>query len=307
MKTVVNREQVAHLFANQSQDHATTSSRNFYFYGNKCNSYGAHFRAAVHHGDCVLLNRETYSNTTARQMSALRYACSHLVTFEVANPDAETKPEHRDNFRAMVREYETEILRASRARVYNSTETAERMLNNANAYAARFKIGNRLQPIALENAKAVNAARKQKDNAAYKRAEKARAKAAKLAAEKRAADDKKNAEKWRAGVYHFPLHHIPVMCRLTSDGQTVQTSHGAEFPAKHARRWIQFVIGLFLSGTDWTRNGDKIRLGHFQIDHVNGAAGLLRAGCHTVTRTEVERLAELLRATISGYTSEGSI
>lgn len=295
MRTVVNKDQVAHLFANQSQDHATTPNRNFYFRGNLLNSYGSHYRAAVHHGDVVLINRDSYSNTTASQLSSLRMACSHLNTFEVANPDANTKPEHRENFREMVKEYETELLRASRARVYNSTDTAERMLNNANDYAKRFKIGNRLNPIAIEDAKATAAKRSAKDKAAAKRAEAQRQKRNAAALADRIATDENNALNWRDSTYHHSLFNLPVMCRLTSDGATVQTSHGASFPTSHARRFMPFVLGLFESGDDWQRNGDKMPLGHFQIDRVSGSDGYLRAGCHTVTRAEVERLAALIK------------
>ena len=47
MKTVVNVEQVAHLWANQSQATARNGSKNFYFEGATIFSYGSHFPLAV--------------------------------------------------------------------------------------------------------------------------------------------------------------------------------------------------------------------------------------------------------------------
>ena len=300
MRTVYPQEMVAHLFANQSQPEARTQSGNFYFYGDTCYSYGSHYVAAVHHGDCVLVNEYGYSVTTAKHMSRLRSAISGQY-FDVENPAARTKPEHRANFHKMAADYRAEVLRASRARVYNSLNTANHMLAQANAYAARFKIGNRLKAIETADIKGVIETQKKRDTAAARRAEKARIAAAAERAERMRAEYDAALVDWRAGLIHCTAlggmrQSDTARVRLSADGQTVETSQGAEFPARHARRWIQFVIGRFLSGENWARNGSEIRLGHFQIDTIDGAAGLLRAGCHTVTRAEVERLAELLDA-----------
>ena len=299
MKRVVNREQVAHLFAHQAQTEAYTASRNFYFYGNKCNSYGSHFRAAVHHGDTVLINRDNYSVTTARQMSALRMACSHLQTFDVENPDAETKAEHRENFRVMVREFETELLRASRARIYNDTAHAEQLRDNANRYAAWAKIGNRIKPVALDAIADRVKTRDARERAALKRERIAREKRRAAELEKQRAEYAEKLTAWRAGegdCYTLGNYRYTdrARVRLTSDGATVQTSQGAEFPARHAARFIGFVLHCFDTGTDWKRNGQRVPLGHFQLDAIAGAGGVLRAGCHTVTANETRRLAALL-------------
>jgi hypothetical protein len=290
---------VAHLFAHQAQEEARTYAGNFYFYGNKCNSYGSHYRAAVHHGDCVLINRYRYSTTTASQLTELHRACSHLTVFEVDNPDAETKGQHRENFREMVREYEAELLRVSRARVYNSTDTAERMLKNANAYAVRFKIGNRLQPVAVQDAKAMIEKREAKDRRAAERARKAAEKQRAAELEKAKAEYSEQLKNWRDGLgSNHSLNGYKnvdrARLRLTDDGQIVQTTHGVEFPAHDAAKHIDFVLQCFEAKRNWQRNGEHIPLGYFQLDRIDGENGLLLAGCHTVTVNEVRRLAVLL-------------
>jgi hypothetical protein len=221
-----------------------------------------------------------------------------LTTFDVADPAANDKAAHRDNFREMVKEYETELLRASRARIYNDTRRAESLLITANEYATWSKIGNRCKPIALQDAKAVNAARSLKDRLAVKRAQKARDKANAKRLEQQVIRDAENVTGWRNGTYHYSLHNLPVMCRLSSDGKEVQTSHGARFPANHARKWIGFVISLFNKSEDWERNGNQIELGAFQIDKIRGSIPeqYLKAGCHIVTSKEVRHLDTLLVA-----------
>ena len=48
MKTVFDRDMVAHLWANKSQDTARVSSGNFWFTGATLYSYGSHFVCAHH-------------------------------------------------------------------------------------------------------------------------------------------------------------------------------------------------------------------------------------------------------------------
>lgn len=86
MKTVYDRDMVAHLWANQSQDTARVSSSNFWFTGPTLYSYGSHF--VVGHvmpdaynrdgGRLALMNADRYSNTTGRHVDAARQASRHL-------------------------------------------------------------------------------------------------------------------------------------------------------------------------------------------------------------------------------------
>lgn len=78
MKTVFDRDMVAHLWANKSQDTARVSSGNFWFTGPTLYSYGRHFVCAHHLPEAynrdgralALFNDSRYSMTTGRHMDA---------------------------------------------------------------------------------------------------------------------------------------------------------------------------------------------------------------------------------------------
>lgn len=81
MKTVVNAEQVAHLWANQSQAHARNGQGNFYFEGPAIYSYRRSWPLAVFTpwrdedgAHVVVLNTQHYGNTTTRHLANVRRA-----------------------------------------------------------------------------------------------------------------------------------------------------------------------------------------------------------------------------------------
>ena len=82
MKTVFSDvSTVAHLWANQSQDNAKNSSGNLFFNGKIIYSYGYHFPIAKHVQNngisAVLFTERSYSNTTAKHVSAVIQAANH--------------------------------------------------------------------------------------------------------------------------------------------------------------------------------------------------------------------------------------
>lgn len=70
MKKVMDKYNVAHMWANQLQDEARTSTRNLYFNGATIYSYGSHFPIASHiefNGkEAVLFTTRDYSVTTSQ-------------------------------------------------------------------------------------------------------------------------------------------------------------------------------------------------------------------------------------------------
>lgn len=94
---------------------------------------------------------------------------------------------------------------------------------------------------------------------------------------------------WRAGEYKATLNHLP--CMLRASGDEIVTSWGARFPVAHAKLAWRGIRELYaINGCYYNNGGLVYRLGHFQIDSVD-SKGTIKAGCHTIERTEIERLA----------------
>jgi len=74
MKKVLNADNVAHVWAYQSQNEAYTPNISFYFYGPTIYSYGSHFPIAKHTTNSkgenkILFTTRKYSNTTAKHIN----------------------------------------------------------------------------------------------------------------------------------------------------------------------------------------------------------------------------------------------
>ena len=107
---------------------------------------------------------------------------------------------------------------------------------------------------------------------------------------------KENAEKieqWRNGIYVFLPRSINIMLRVTRDGNTIETSHGARFPTPHGVRAFERIAECRNNGIGYKRNGHSIHLGSFAIDEID-EKGNVKAGCHFVKWPEIERIAKEL-------------
>lgn len=111
-------------------------------------------------------------------------------------------------------------------------------------------------------------------------------------------------EAWKAGTLESNSRlRSEAPCMLRLDGDDVETSWGARFPIEHARKAWPMIQRVYSAKLDWKRNGQQIRLGHFQIDAI-ATDGTVSAGCHTIKKDEILRCAcmifgpELLSKTI---------
>ena len=77
MKQVFNNNEVAHVWAQGSQDAGRNSQGNFYFNRGTIYSYGSHFPIATMEGNTVFFTLKSYSNTTAKHIGMVRRAISH--------------------------------------------------------------------------------------------------------------------------------------------------------------------------------------------------------------------------------------
>lgn len=99
------------------------------------------------------------------------------------------------------------------------------------------------------------------------------------------------AAQWKEGkgsVIDDNGFNIPTFVRRVGD--TLETSRGAECPFSHAVVAFLKAQQCRATGTTWQRNGQQIRVGHFNVDSID-AEGNMRAGCHLIMWPEMLRLA----------------
>ena len=138
MKKVNTPQQTAHLFALQSQSEARTPNGSLYFNGKSIYSYGSHFCIAKFIDEKTLLFTErTYSNTTAKHISCVSYATSHIEKIYCSNPNGS----HETNFNFWLGQAEqsAEKLKTARKPQIYIWEL-ENVKSKANIYANYFNI-----------------------------------------------------------------------------------------------------------------------------------------------------------------------
>lgn len=308
---------VAHLWAQQEKDSARSHNGNFSFSGERLYSYSTvigRFVTLPRNGRVILVTSRRYSVTTCgKHMPALWRAIGwdRENVFQVPCPDARLQGggEHKRNLEHLVSVYIDTREKARRARDYWGCEDdlrdrLDKLAAKARGYARLFKLRRpRLDPAAdAANVFADRAAREARRNtpAAIAKREKDRERREAIAvrkAELARASMTEKVEAWRNGE---------AMCIYARDdnggallrirGDTLETSMGASVPLEHAIRVFDRVRQLRdeSAAADappiWARNGESIRVGHFQIDAIY-PDGHFRAGCHTIYWPEIERAA----------------
>lgn len=298
---MTSHDQIAHRWA-QRPDPATRagSARGhaMFFNDDTIYSYGPHFPIAKWvdppKGPAVVLfTSESYSVTTAKHKSIVHRAIPQSVrAFVVPTVRAASKHYHRENVKALLQASGAALAKSKRARTYKASylKASARYLEEARAYARLFRTGQRIPASSAKIAEAIEAARKvEAKRDAERRAESERR------AEAQRVEDRATFERWRAGDLDAscPRSYAYSATRrayLAVRGDIVQTSLGAEVPIEHVRRALPLVRAIKERGTEWHRNGQEIRVGHFQIDAIE-PDGTIRAGCHVIGWDEVERIA----------------
>lgn len=289
MRTVFDSRMVCHIWANQSQSQARNSGNSVFFDGDTIYSYGRHFgmaRIVSRKGHrAVLHTTSRYSITTSKHQSFVRWASRHLPSFTVPSIDGD----HRENlayFDASIREAALSATRARSAKEWK-LKHLEWFVQQANAYAEFFGLRKRFKvPNDIDLEKLRRDAVEQQRRERERQAERERQREVQLQAAREAA--MVTVEKWKAGEdVRVPWVFNEVFLRVAND--EVQTSKGAQVPLAHAVRLLPHIR----SGQAYAHNGHSIHVGHFRVDRID-ENGNLWAGCHYITRAEMERLASQL-------------
>lgn len=289
MRTRVDTNEVAHLWAHQTQHEARNGSgarNNFYFEGDTIYSYGRHFpiaRHIEHKGvKAILFTTRKYSNTTSGHISLVRGAIpSGVRVFYVDDPSR--MPDGRDIQKNENQAAEL-VAKAKRARTNREgyLASAQSLLDDAKELKEFFGLKGKV--LTMDGlgvlAGEIEAARKQ-DAENRRKAEQARIKAA-----------QENLTLWIGGANVFVPHGLPFAFGRI-EGAELVTTKGARVPVEHVAKVSPLVRSIITNGRTFKRNGHTIHLGHYQLDEIT-ADGTLRAGCHTFQKDEVIRILDLI-------------
>jgi hypothetical protein len=295
-RTVFFNDMVAHVWANRSQQEGRNRQGNFYFVGDSIFSYGSHYEIARHverkGRRAILFNNAGSTITTERNKRLVRRAIpAGVPVFHVDSFDATP----RDILKSYRARFADLALTYSRARTNRPwyLKSMARLVAEANECAAFYGLRGRLaMPDNLETMVAdckVIAAREAEKQ---RKIDAKRKRDAEAYARKREQERQSDIAAWLAGGDSLPRWGTETPL-LRIKGENVETSWGADFPVDHARRAFRLIQACRDSGKPYTRNGHSIHLGLFTIDAID-ERGNVRAGCHTVEWSEVERIAREL-------------
>ncbi len=292
MRQIYPGKMVAHLWANQSQSSAKNSGGNFFFADSTIFSYGAHFPIAklhnIGHNEFCLFTPRTYSNTTAKHINYTRMALRRGVpVYTVTSLGVDGKIQHKKNLDHYRESITNLVVAHKRARTNITIESTNtnliNLVNEANSYARLFKLKTTFavptddeMTAKMAAVKALSAKEQKAKELKTKKLEEALALA---------------LEDWRKGEQVDRLHlNGPTAIRLKpGHPETIETTKGAEVPLKDAVRLLPFLR----AGRPYKHNGHSLYVGQFRIDEID-EAGNLKAGCHEISKVEIERLASQL-------------
>jgi|11_taG_2_1085331.scaffolds.fasta_scaffold00685_16 hypothetical protein len=286
-----NHDEAAHVWAQQLQHEGRAS--NVFFYGKTIYSYGEHFPLAkFEKKNVVLMNSNRYSVSTSKHQAIVSRALDRdtVKVFHVPYPGSQReKPYHFGNVESYFNDFKKHLDKASRARSNYSyhLKWAKDSRENALQYCKEFRCKKHFNGFDFDfdfDSDSV------KEKVSKIREREKKNEQQKIARQKKALEE--GVIKWRKGE-NVLIHHYPeTLLRL--DGETVETSRRAYFPLEDAKRAIRFVKAIVKKGEPWKRNGERFKIGIYQLDTVS-ACGDVKAGCHRVKFEEIERLNDAIQ------------
>ena len=288
-----NHDEAGHVWAQQLQHEGRAS--NVFFYGKTIYSYGEHFPLAkFEKQNVVLMNSNRYSVSTSKHHSIVLGALDldTVKVFHVPYPGSQ-RSERNDhlNVKSYFDNFKKHLDKASRARSYYSyyLQWAKASREDALEYCKTFRCKKHFNSFDFDfdfESDSVKEKLSQMRIREKKKEELKRAKKAKAL--------KEAVMKWRKGENVYVVNSPETMLRVIEDGKTIQTSKNAYFPLEDAKRAIRFVKAIVKKGEPWKRNGERFKIGTYQLDTVSDC-GDVKAGCHRVKFEEIERLNDAIQ------------
>lgn len=272
-KVFTTANDVIHLFAQQTQDHARSS--NCFFYGKTIYSYGHHYTLAEFIDDkTILINDRGYSATTAKHIGIVRYATRQYRQFFVTKTNLQYV--HRE-----IISLKDKLATARKPEKYiNEILSLWQSINEFIDYR-KDKITK-----TLDNYKEIKRIVKalQSDSTQYKE---------KLAIAKRLeeqAKKRKDAREIKQALTKFNNYEINSFrvgdkdyLRMSLDGEKVETSQGIKIYVSEASKLYKMICnGVDIKGH---------RIGGYVVTSINGT---LKIGCHNIDMDSVHNVGKQL-------------
>jgi len=285
MKKVFNNSaMVAHVWAQQSQNEGRNSGSSS-FYNTKMYSYAALIAEFVT-PEIVIFNKHRYSNTTADHQSDILNALHGVTIFKVDNRTNDLKC-HAVNIQSYINDILHNEQKAVKAREQkeNYLIAANNYKKELNKYLSTF--ANDFNSSHAEILKEANkyAEISQETNEAIKEAiikDNKRKQAAKNKADKEA---KQRLNAWLKGETSYTLYGLKnTRLRVSNDGETIQTTQGAQIGIKTAR--------LLFEAIKSKRDIVGMHVESFTVKAMDKKT--ITIGCHVIEFKEINRISGLL-------------
>jgi len=272
MKNIFTNSDLAHIYANQSQQSGRNSSGSFYFDGKTIYSYGRHFPIAKiitndKGFERMLFTYRTYSNTTAKQISILRNATRQYNKLYCHTPSLN----HSSNFASWLQlaEHEaTKLIKAKKPELY--LNELSRLYSEVSEYAQFFSLEI---PLSLT---AVLSIKDKTENLEYliKKNELIKLELAKKQKEDKIKDDE-ILKKW----LNFETSRIYSrsnldFLRVNINENRVETTQAVQIPIELAKRLYNKI------------KDNSLQVGEQLLNYrVNQVGDIIKIGCHNFKRT----------------------
>ena len=278
MKKVVNKQQVAHLWANKLQTEARTPTNNFYFHNDTIYSYGSHFPIAKHierNGqNKILFTLRSYSHTTSQHIQIVRGASSHIDKIYCYN-----LTDHEDNFKTWLNEAKNigrSLLKAKKPEIYIS------QLNNIKSQVDKYvQFFDLNTPITLTEA--INVQNK----AEFLEFSDKLADLQKIEAKKKLAEAKKLLKKDLTKWYNFETNYLYKrldrdFLRYNTEKNRFETTQRVEIPFVIAKKFYECLEKNII------KVGDSVL--DYTINYIDKK--IVKIGCHTFEVAYLNQLAK---------------
>ena len=276
-KILRNTDEVIHVFAQRTQNEGSNQSRNIFFYGDKIYSYGYHYLLGEFLDDkTILINDRGYSRTTGKHISALKYATNHYKQFFATSCDIDLV---YNKVITLVEKIEASRKRAKKIEYINEVVYLADRITSFYKYCQdkdamqgdRYKSVMRYAKIVQDDTLLIDLEHNIK---AYK-------KEARLANKARI---KTRIAKFYEGSINY-INEIPhALLRLSKEGDTIETSRGANVPLNEARvLYHRINTGKCIKG---------FKIGYYTTIGIKDDT--IKIGCHDIKLDEVHRLGDVL-------------